>query len=92
VEKDCWWALVRDHETRTRPAGRWAKWHLGLVEERDDRPPAGRPGIDGHICGWMELDGVWQCVQDFRAIGWAPETSCGSVWPDDKDVDLIRTR
>lgn len=79
VEKDTWWALVKDKPSRDTRPYRWAKTHLGLIESGEDVPPA-QPRTAGHICGWMQLDGVWQCVQDFYAVSWAPQTSCGAVW------------
>lgn len=78
-ERDVWWALVKDKPSRDTRSYRWAKTHLGLIESGEDAPPA-QPSTAGHICGWMQLDGVWQCVQDFYAVGWAPQTLCGAVW------------
>jgi hypothetical protein len=81
VERDCQWAMVKDRAVRDTAAGRWAKVRLGLVEPGDDLPPATTPRVGGHTCGGMQVDGVWQCVQDFYAVGWAPQTSCGRTRP-----------
>jgi hypothetical protein len=32
----------------------------------------------GHICGWAKVDEQWRCLQDYDAVGLAPETSCGA--------------
>jgi hypothetical protein len=76
------WAVVKDRDSRARAAA-WARAHLGLVGPDDLLPPASAPCADGHVHGWMLIDGAWRCAQDFRAAGWAPQTSCGAVWSAD---------
>jgi hypothetical protein len=52
--------------------------------------PRGRPlpGVrSSHTCGYAKEDGVWRCVQDFYAIGDAPETGCGAVWLPPKTLE-----
>lgn len=42
------------------------------------RDPVGEVGRD-HVCGWARVSGVWTCIQDYHAVGFAPETACGAV-------------
>ncbi len=42
------------------------------------RDPVGEVG-SGHTCGWARVEGVWTCIQDYHAIGFAPETACGAT-------------
>jgi hypothetical protein len=78
--RDALWAIVKDAGSRDTAAYRWARVRLGLVDVDDGLPPAAQRRADGHVCGWMQLNGTWQCVQDFYAEGWAPQTSCGATW------------
>jgi hypothetical protein len=42
--------------------------------------PSGKPG---HTHGWAQTDSLtWTCMQDFYAVGVAPETACGETWTD----------
>lgn len=33
-----------------------------------------------HVCGWGLVDGTWRCIQDYKAAGGMPQTSCGATW------------
>lgn len=83
VERDCRWALMR--EKGDFRAKRWARARLSL----DDKPEehvATTPA--GHTCGWALIDGTWVCRQDFYAVGFRHNTSCGAVWgaPSQREV------
>jgi hypothetical protein len=53
-----------------------AGWLQGRPWDDGDAASANDNRAD-HYCGWARVDGVWTCLQDYYAVGWAPETSCG---------------
>jgi hypothetical protein len=70
-------APVRTHTEAIRQAV--AQWLNGALW-RDVEPRLGQR-VEGHVCGWARVDGLWTCVQDNYAIGLAPETACGDTLP-----------
>jgi hypothetical protein len=82
--RDAAWAIVKDAKgmeaTGHGAAVRWARALLELDESGVLR--ANPRVLAGHTCGWAaDVDGTWRCVQDFYAVGYAPETGCGATWP-----------
>jgi len=76
------WAIVRDSKGMTETGhGAVVRWARVYVKPDDVERP--RASIrTGHACGWAaDVDGTWRCVQDFYAVGDAPETGCGATWP-----------
>ena len=70
-------APVRTHTEAIRQAV--VAWLNGQLWR--DVEPMLATRVEGHVCGWARVDGVWTCVQDHYAIGFAPETACGATLP-----------
>lgn len=51
---------------------------VGPRRRRARRAGPSRPAV--HTCGWAQVGGEWRCLQDYYAVGEAPETSCGATW------------
>lgn len=58
-----------------------AAW-LNGQQWQDPKGQRDAPKMLRHTCGWQKVEGVWRCLQDYYAVGDAPETACEAVWQE----------
>ena len=72
---------IRTHVEAIRRAV--SSWLNGSLWRDAEEAMAAGPAEDpSHTHGYARVEGVWTCIQDQYAVGFAPETACGKTLPE----------